>query len=73
MAGNSVTVTYTEPVTAPQGACTGLELSPSDPRTITAVSGNATDRRVIAFGGAPAAQGATGRITINETAVLDTA
>jgi len=28
---------------------------------------------VIAFGGAPAAQGATGRITINETAVLDTA
>ena len=72
-AGNNVTITYTEPVTAAQGAYAGLELPAGNPRMITAVSGNATDRHVIAFGGAPAAQGGTGRITIDATAVLDAA
>ena len=50
-----------------------MELPAGTSRTISALSGSATDRHVIAFDGAPAAQGASGEITINATVVIDTA
>ena len=71
--GNSVTVTYTEPVTAGPSAYSGLVLDPGGARPVAGVSGNATGAHTVAFGGAPAAPGAAGTITIDATAVHDMA
>ena len=73
-AGNTVTVAYSEPVTAAAGASAyaGLELSTGGPaRNVTALSGNTTAMHVITFDGAAAAANATGTLTVNQTGLAD--
>ena len=72
-AANTVTVVYTEPVTAAAGASeyASLALTPGGTRTVDALSGDATDTHVITFAGDAAAANATGMLTLDQTALAD--
>ena len=72
-AGNTLAVGYSEPVSAPRSAYSGIVVD-GDARSADALQGSGTDRHDITFSGSAAVPGsATGRVGINGTLVLDLA
>ena len=71
---NEVTIRYTEPVNATGSAYGILSVNSTAAQYAPApLGGNGTKIHTLDFTGVPAATGATGRITINQTAVTDPA
>ena len=70
---NTVTVRYSEPVTAPLSAYAGVDLASDGTRTVDALVGNGTAVHAVGFAGMPAASHAEGNMTIDARAVLDAA
>ena len=71
--GQNLTITYSEPVAAPPGAYSALDLGDSVTRTVTGFTGNETDTHVVEFSGTAAPLRARGTLQIAENAVRDLA
>ena len=72
-AGNTLTITYSEPVAKVLSAYSSLTLSPGGSRTPTGVPGGTSPSHAVTFDGSEAATNATGSIVLDRAALADAA